>query len=374
MSFAQLAAATAAADTAYLEDVRAVQQSLQRLRIHVSAVHALQRVYRDQQCEWSRPMQPLEDWKVLQHQQRLQCELETARRSVDSVHGALQQLQRHVSAAASVAEKQERQLCYNQLLNTAGQLLRQLRDAVECKEWLLEHYRGILLGEVTQSAEKERALTLDSKQQGMHAKQPSSRLSQHSSDAVTATAQSAAARGDACQVYAATFTVGACGVDQVSNAQMREVASFNASKGTSSTQSHMLALQQSDLPPLQLQQRMQQPLETTKPVPIFIPDCKIDASLLQEKRDGLVKINQEIKSIQSLYEQMAFFTEQQGERLDAVDQCLAGARHRAASATRDMTITVRNERRRKWRRLSFLIWILLLLMLFGFALWWNATS
>lgn len=380
MSFAQLhaAAATAAADAAYLEDVRTVQQLLQQLRRHASAVRALQRSYEGQDSHRRQSQTALEDQQLLKQQQQLQRELETARSAADGVRTALRQLQRHVNAAASISEKQERQLYYSQLVATAGQLLRQLRDAAEEEGWHLQQQHGLRLLDGAEQSAQDQQVTLQRQQQvAQHGQLPSRCSAPPPCSNATSVAQQPAVGASIPGAEAAApgesgWTASAG--DLVSRGNLRDGAATSVPIDLASTMQtpQWSWLQSGACPgPLQLQHQLTQ---ANKSVPIFIPDSKIDASLLQEKRESLAKIHREIKSIQSLYEQMAFFTEEQGERLDAVDQHLVGARQEAARAAREIATAVRQERRRKWRRCTFAFFMLLLLVLFGFALWWNATS
>ncbi|KAL8273024.1 hypothetical protein Esti_003077 [Eimeria stiedai] len=381
MSFAQLhaAAATAAADTAYLQDVRTVQLLLQQLRRHASVIKALQPASREVQSQHGGPVTFLEDQQVFQLQRQVRCELEVANRTAAHLCRVLGHLQQHVSVAASYTERRERQVCYSRLASSSGQLLRELRDAAEGEGLLLRQYHELPMPEgPADSVEKRQAVL--KKGGGEEAVQPlhaSFRPRLYSPVDGTLASHQVAASGKPCEVRDASPRGSVQEAKAASTTAVRDTATVVLPAdflGTKETYSWVLLQSGIRHKPLEMQPgALSEPPKANKPVPIFIPDSKIDASVLQEKRDHLAKMNQEIRSIQSLYEQMASFTEEQGEQLDAVDNRMLGARLEAARATRDVTIAVLEERRRKQRRCSFVTIMALLLTVFGYALWVNAT-
>ncbi|KAL8453782.1 hypothetical protein Emed_000723 [Eimeria media] len=349
MSFAQLhaAAATAAADTAYLQDVRTVQLLLQQLRRHAAAIKALQPVSGNIQNQQDTSVSLSEEQQVLQRERRVRGELEVAKGAAAQLCKVLGQLQQHLSAAASYTERRERQACYSRLANSAGQLLRELRDAAEGEGVLLRHYQELLMLEAPADSVEQQQPAPKKEGEGETTQPYHASFKPHHD----------AASGKAWE-----------GRDAVPHGTVSDAEAASRDTASVGPSSPWVSV------PVELQPAMQsEPHKANKPVPIFIPDSKVDASVLQEKRDHLAKMNQEIKSIQSLYEQLACFTEEQGEQLDAVDNRMAGARLEAARATRDVTIAVLEERRRKQRRCSFVTVMALLLTLFGYALWVNAT-
>ncbi|OEH77024.1 uncharacterized protein LOC34618819 [Cyclospora cayetanensis] len=388
MSFAQLhaAASVAAADAAYLEDVRTVQQLLKQLRRHASAVVALRRFYATHGPSVQQTHASLDELQLLQHQhqQQLQRELETARSSADSVHSALRQLQWHVSAADSLVEKRERQLTYTQLAAAAGQLVGQLRDAAQGEEWFLQqHQERLLLLQNEEEESREGYQTVPTPYQGalgasgipFGVSKPSH--AQGSLSKPIEPVPASVGAGSTSQAEAATPD------ERGWNAAVENGSNSRATRETGASRAYTQVAPPMSEPtysepafggcpaPLQLQHQL---MRANASVPIFIPESRVDASLLQEKRESLAKIHREIRSIQSLYEQMAFFTAEQGDRLDDVDQSLTGARAESARAARELSAAYQEKRRRRCRRCLFGGTLFLLVLLFVFALWWNAMS
>lgn len=388
MSFAQLheAAAAAAADCAYLEDVRAVQQLLQQLRQRAAAVWALRRFHlsKEQQQQpksqkqpphQQRPQRPasFEDQQRLQ--ELLQRELGSATRVALSTRHALRQLQRHIAAAASFREKEARQQHYAQMHATAEKLLRQLRDAAAGEECFLQQQHQLLLqADSRQEPQQQQEQALENKRKGLLF--TGNQSLQPLEDAAALPAPGAAEVGARAPAAAAPQ-----GNDWRSHERVPSSKGYSGGPSTATEQIELaepsprhgapVSRPAAICPgPLQLQHQLQR---QAKSVPILIPESKVDASLLREKLDGLAKIHQEVRAIQSVYEQMAFFTEEQGQRLDAVDQGLSRAREQAARATWELREAARAERKRRCRRCFFFACLLLVVMLLAAAMWWNVA-
>lgn len=145
MSFAQLsAAASAAADAAYMEDDRRAKKLQKQLRLHIGKLQSLQRMHGTYDPCFLSPHASFDEQQLQQEQDQLQQhallqrELEASAAAAARLRQVLRQLQVHANAAPSLVEKQQRQQHYQQHAAHSEVLLRELRDAACGQESYLQ--------------------------------------------------------------------------------------------------------------------------------------------------------------------------------------------------------------------------------------------
>lgn len=95
-------------------------------------------------------------------------------------------------------------------------------------------------------------------------------------------------------------------------------------------------------------------------VPVEIPEGCIEHAIRQEQLDGLAKIQREIQGIQSLYEQLAFYVDDQQLGIDGVINLLDSTRDSASQANREL-VHARRLSRATTRR-KCIIWLVIFCM------------